>query len=590
MEEPGVDVGDHVAGVTDDQSSVTGEHPDVGDGHAHPVAALPERVEVDGWHGDHHAFLGLGQPDLPRLQARILAGDQFEFDVGSDALGHLADGGRQSARATVGDRRVQILGADQRIDEQLLDDGIADLHARAGDFSGGGVHGRRREGGAPDSVPTGRSAEDDDPITRSRPGVQRSRRRRADAAGEHQRVGRVGGVVENGAGDGGQSDLVAVVGDAVDHAVSDPAGMERAGREVVEWQVCGPETQHVGHRDRPVGDAQDIADHAADAGVRAAEGLDRGGMVVRLGLEGDGRALGELDDAGVAHEGRTDEGSIEILGAAAELREQRFDRALVRPALVDLDGRSERLVGAVLAPGLGEYLDLDIGDVPSQALVLVADGAQLLDVEVQRAVLVEFRQTVVVEPSNRDDVDDGCGDGGVDHRRFDGPGGPSLDDGVRDEPADDVVGHLGRDPTVELDAPAHGGAGHVQAEHPRGVQDGVGGGVGDAGEQRDLDAVGRGKLPAAVLEQRIDQDVVQAGQIIGVQTSFDEHDVGDVDRPLQLDAEVIDGVGEDVDSGVPVERANRQTVPGRHPLDPTDRACPRAGDCTKILPAGSAPV
>ncbi len=203
---------------------------------------------------------------------------------------------------------------------------------------------------------------------------------------------------------------------------------------------------------------------------------------------------------------------------------------------------------------------------------------------------LSFDQTVVVEPSNRDDVDDGCGGGGVDHRRFDGPVGPPLDDGVRDEPADDVVGHLGRDSIVELDAPAHGGAVHVQAEHPRGVQDGVGGGVGDAGEQRDLDAVGRGKLPAAVLEQGIDQDVVQTDQIVGIQSSFDEDDVGDVDRPLQLDAEVIDGVGEYEGSGVPVECANRQTVPGRHPLDPTDRVCPRAGDCTKCLPAGSAPV
>ena len=55
--------------------------------------------------------------------------------------------------------------------------------------------------------------------------------------------------------------------------------------------------------------AQDVADHAADAGGRAAVGLDGGGVVVRLDLEADRIRVVEGDDAGVVLE----DGEAEVL-------------------------------------------------------------------------------------------------------------------------------------------------------------------------------------------------------------------------------------------------------------------------------------
>jgi hypothetical protein len=52
-----------------------------------------------------------------------------------------------------------------------------------------------------------------------------------DATAEHQWIGGETVVVPDRAGHGGQADLVAVVGDASDHALTDAPGMQRAGRQ-----------------------------------------------------------------------------------------------------------------------------------------------------------------------------------------------------------------------------------------------------------------------------------------------------------------------------------------------------------------------
>ena len=141
-----------------------------------------------------------------------------------------------------------------------------------------------------------------------------------DASGEHQRVGGVRGVVQHGAGDGRQPDLVAVVGDTVDHALADPQRVEGAVGDVGERRVGWSEAQDVGDRDRAVGGAEHIADHAADPGVGAAERLDRRRVVVGLGLERDRRARPVGDDARVADEGRPDERRGDGVGALRAAR------------------------------------------------------------------------------------------------------------------------------------------------------------------------------------------------------------------------------------------------------------------------------
>ena len=174
VEELGVEVDDDVAPVAHDELPVTGERADVGELDADAIAPRLQRGEVLGRHGDHHALLGLGEPDLPRVETGVLARDEVEVDVGADTLGHLADRRRQPAGAAVGDRRVEVLGADQGVDQQLLDDRVADLHARPGDLAGGGVHRGRRERRAADAVAPGGA-------TRARPRGRRGTGRRGAA-------------------------------------------------------------------------------------------------------------------------------------------------------------------------------------------------------------------------------------------------------------------------------------------------------------------------------------------------------------------------------------------------------------------------
>ena len=108
VEERGVEVEHDVAGVAHDEAAVAGERAEVGELDAVAVAAGLQRGEARRRHGDDHALLGLGQPDLPRRQAGVLQRRGGQLDVGADVLGHLADGRRQPAGAAVGDRRPQV--------------------------------------------------------------------------------------------------------------------------------------------------------------------------------------------------------------------------------------------------------------------------------------------------------------------------------------------------------------------------------------------------------------------------------------------------------------------------------------------------
>ena len=74
------------------------------------------------------------------------------------------------------------------------------------------------------------------------------------------------------------------------------------GRVEVGWA----EAEDVGAGDRAVRGAEDVADDAANPSVRAAERFDGARVVVRLALDGDRRAGGELDDARVPDEGADD--------------------------------------------------------------------------------------------------------------------------------------------------------------------------------------------------------------------------------------------------------------------------------------------
>ena len=64
-----------------------------------------------------------------------------------------------------------------------------------------------------------------------------------------------------------------------------------------EVPVGSAEAEPVEQRNRPRAHRDDVAQDAADPGRRSLERLDGARMVVRLDLEGDGRAAAEIDHA-----------------------------------------------------------------------------------------------------------------------------------------------------------------------------------------------------------------------------------------------------------------------------------------------------
>ena len=107
----------------------------------------------------------------------------------------------------------------------------------------------------------------------------------ADAHRVDEAVRGVDVVEHDLAADVRDADRVAVGADAADRA-----------REVV---VGGAEAEAVEERDRPRAHRDDVAQDAADAGRGALERLDGRGVVVALGLEGDGEPVAEVEHAGV---------------------------------------------------------------------------------------------------------------------------------------------------------------------------------------------------------------------------------------------------------------------------------------------------
>ncbi len=146
------------------------------------------------------------------------------------------------------------------------------------------------------------------------------------------------------AADGGHSDAVAVVADALDHPVEEKARARR---------VELAEAKRVEHRDRTGADGEDVTQDAAHPGGRALEGLHRAGVVVRLDLEGHRQAIPHVHDSGVL--------------ARPHEQVRALDRELSKQLL-------RVLVGAVLGPHEREHRQLEVVGIAPQA---VADAVVL---------------------------------------------------------------------------------------------------------------------------------------------------------------------------------------------------------------------
>ena len=254
-----------------------------------------------------------------------------------------------------------------------------------------------------DPVAAGPAAEGDDLVAGVGLLLGAGGREDADVADVDERVADEVLVEVNAAVDRRDAHRVAVVADPRHDPVHDRQRVQAALRQRVGVQVGRREAEHVGVGDRPRGEAgaEHVPDDAADARAGASERLDRRRSVVGLHLDADRVRVVELDDARVVDEHRHAEVPIERPGDVGDRGlEQVVDRAAF-----EAHGAGQRLVLAVLAPGLGERLQLQARRRAAELGEVLLDGLHLVAVEGEAALLRDRHERALVEARERHVVD-----------------------------------------------------------------------------------------------------------------------------------------------------------------------------------------
>ncbi len=242
-----------------------------------------------------HALLAFGQHHLIGRHAGLAGRHMVEVEFDAEvALGAHLDGRRREAR------RAHVLDRDDGagrhefeagFEQQLLGEGVADLHGRAL-AQRVVVEGRRRHGGPADAVAPRLRAEIHDGFPDARGlGIEDAvRAGEAHRHGVDQDVAVVARVERDAAADRRHPETVAVAADARHDAAHEMARLRVVGRA---------EAQHVEAGDRPRPHGEDVAQDAADPRGGPLVGLDEGGVVVALHLEHAGEPVADIDHAGI---------------------------------------------------------------------------------------------------------------------------------------------------------------------------------------------------------------------------------------------------------------------------------------------------
>ena len=256
---------------------------------------------------DGHALLRFGDRKLGAVEALVLLAHGVEVDL--QTIGQLADGDGHAARAEVIaalDKAGDLTVAEQTLDFALFG-GVALLDLARHGGEGLQIVALRRTCRAADAVASRAAAEQDDDVARGGPLAHDVLRgRRGDDCAALKTFGDIALVIELGDVARGKADLVAVGRIARRGGLRKLALGELAGKRLRE-RLSRVAAAGDAHRLMDVGTSGErVTDAAADAGSRAAEGLDLGGVVVGLVFEHQQPVLlltvhlgGNVDGAGV---------------------------------------------------------------------------------------------------------------------------------------------------------------------------------------------------------------------------------------------------------------------------------------------------
>ncbi len=322
--------------------------------HEHPLLALREHHLVGG-----HALLAGGHLLDVEFDAEVALGAHLDRRAGQPRRAHVLDG----------DDRARGHQFQAGFEEQLLGEGVADLHGRALGLRAlvelGGGH-----GGAVDAVAAGLGAEIDDRVPDAGGGGVEDAvlLGEADRHGVDEDVAVVAPVEADLPADGGHAEGIAVAADARHHAGDEAPGAGMLGIA---------EAQRVQGGDGPRAHGEHVAQNAADAGRRALVGLDEARVVVALHLEDAGQPVADVDDARVLagaldHPRRRGRQAAQVLSRGlvrAMLVPHRRDDAELGQRRVAADERPEAVVLVRFEAVLGHKLGRDRDIVAEHAAV-----------------------------------------------------------------------------------------------------------------------------------------------------------------------------------------------------------------------------
>ena len=228
----------------------------------------------------------------------------------------------------------------------------------------------------------------------------------------NQWIGRVARMVEHCAVHSRQTQFVAVILYAVHNPLANAFRVKYTCLQIFPIHVGGTKTQHVRAGNRTMRHAQHVAYDPADAGVGAAEGLDRRGMIVRLDLEGKVIFVVEFDHTGVVHERGSHPGRVDFLRRSHQVRPQdRKDhvREMLGTGLtiearlvLAVDLRSKRLMHTVFRPGLRQGLEFAVRRRSILGGEIGLNRFQFFHVQCQTPFEVHRLQLVFIHPNQID--------------------------------------------------------------------------------------------------------------------------------------------------------------------------------------------
>ena len=332
--------------------------------------------------GDDHALLGFADEDLPAFEVGGFERGVFQPHFTAGLAQHFACGRAEATRTAVGDELDEALltRGEHEVGGLLFFNRVADLHGGLVFFVRVGGERCGGEGGTLEAVLAGATTGGDEQMAGLHFLGDVLDRDDAGGAAEHQGIVNEGVVKLDRAIDGGDAHAVAVVAHAAHHATHDAEGVDDVLRfDVFLFDVGRAKAEDVdgGDRLRAFASAEDVADHAAEAGVRTCVGLDGAGVVVRFDLEADGLVGIQTDEARVVFKGTEHEVGLvlaDLLRHSADvgLEEAVHDFFLAVEGMLNL--RAKDAVLAVLAPGLGDDFHFDVRGLAALVLVNLLHG------------------------------------------------------------------------------------------------------------------------------------------------------------------------------------------------------------------------